>query len=477
LVGLVWMFRVVPLGYVVLGGVGVGLAALDDKNSWGTVAGTSFPRSPLVAAGELRGLPDEGGTYLGKPGLLAAGPNDERFLELGGWKDANQAHEPGVTSTSTNEYADRGDIVQKYTGALEPSRFWYYAELYDSARFARLASSVQDINFTKIFTKLNDPALLCYYLFFPAHEESVGDGACPNVEAKEIGCHAGDWQCIALLLEGDGSGEPASFTPRFFGHTGVSATPVNGELRPLAFDDDHRTVMTVEEWRAGTASASIQPEVVGDHPRFYVARGTHSLYTAPGAHEVILYSDYLAPRQCGRFDTPKPFELSHAGQEALEDTSKLFLAKMVGGGLAFPPEGLLIGYVAAIVEAIIATSDDPEAPDDPSDVFNPDQAPTAGAGLTLRPAGLELPDAGDAPTDWRTREGLSANGRMYGFLVDRTTQAWWPSDDRQSGFLGRWGQRVTSDSLPRRCGPAFPDYWKMFLYALADGDARGLLTI
>ena len=42
---------------------------------------------------------------------------------------------------------------------------------------------------------------------------------------------------------------------------------------------------------------------------------------------------------------------------------------------------------------------------------------------------------------------------------------------------GRWGQHVTSDFLPRRSGPKFPDYVKMFLMALAYGNAKGLLDL
>jgi len=74
-------------------------------------------------------------------------------------------------------------------------------------------------------------------------------------------------------------------------------------------------------------------------------------------------------------------------------------------------------------------------------------------------------------------EGLKLNGRTYDFRVDRATQGWWPSEDGEAGFRGRWGQQVTSDYLPRRSGPKFPDYARMFLMALAYGDAKGLLDL
>ena len=113
---------------------------------------------------------------------------------------------------------------------------------------------------------------------------------CPNVEAKELGCHAGDWQCIALLLEGDGT-TTATSHPRFFGITGSRPAPVlkdgaRNNIGPHAFDADGRVAMKVEPWRApSSTTTTVQPDVVGDHPRFFVARGSHSMYTVAGTTE------------------------------------------------------------------------------------------------------------------------------------------------------------------------------------------------
>jgi hypothetical protein len=57
---------------------------------------------------------------------------------------------------------------------------------------------------------------------------------------------------------------------------------------------------------------------------------------------------------------------------------------------------------------------------------------------------------------------------VYDFVVDRDKQFWWLNDDLEGGYKGRWGQRVTDDTLPRRSGPRFPNYPRMFLLALAD---------
>lgn len=448
-------------------------APFDKAGLWGGPPGTPFPRQPEVPAGQLRGLAAEGGTYLGDPALLASGPNDERFLALGGWKDKDEVHHTGVFAGKLNVYADRGEITDRYSTDLEQSRYWYHAEFIDTMRLTRLASGVTTPNLSRIVAQLNNPALLCYYLFFPAHEESVGDGACPNIEAKEVGCHAGDWQCVALLLEGDGTATPESFTPRFFGHSGLRPAPgpaAPSVFRPHAFDDDERTVMKVEAWRAGSPTAPIQPEVVGDHPRFYVARGSHSLYTTPGPHDVSPYP-YPYPSQCGRFDTPPwlpGFDSSPTPSVGV------IVAKLLAGGLL---NAFGVGLIAAWVELVGSAGGNSLGNEGAGDPPNPDLAPAAGEGRTVKPAGLAVTDEGSDVQEWRSQEALVLNGKTYGFVVDRASQVWWPSDDLQDGFRGRWGQRVIDDPAPRRCGPKFPEYWKMFLTALADGDSTGMLTL
>jgi hypothetical protein len=91
-------------------------APFENKNGWGGMPGDPFLRQPLVAPGQLAAMPDEPGTYLGTPSFLVDGERDERFLELGGWKDKTEAHEPDVTDTSTNVYADRNAIFTRYQG-------------------------------------------------------------------------------------------------------------------------------------------------------------------------------------------------------------------------------------------------------------------------------------------------------------------------------------------------------------------------
>jgi hypothetical protein len=42
-------------------------------------------------------------------------------------------------------------------------------------------------------------------------------------------------------------------------------------------------------------------------------------------------------------------------------------------------------------------------------------------------------------------------------------------------FSGMWGPRVETDPLSRRVGQRFPDFWKMFFLAMADGQANDTL--
>lgn len=438
-------------------------APFDDKNSWGT--------TPLVKASQLSTDPGSA-TYLGKPNNLVADAANERFLELGGWKDQDQNHEPDVTGGTTNVYADRKAIFDLYNGDLADHKFWYHAELFDETRLANLAGTVSAPALTNTLANFKHPALLCYYLFYPAHEQSVGKDACPNVEAKEVACHAGDWHCFALLLEGDGTTSPDKYTPKFFGISGIRPAPVTGgtTFRPYAFDAEGRITLKVEAWRSGSPTAPVQPDVVGDNPRFYIARGSHSMYTTAGEHEVAPFDDANSPTGCGKFDTPSavpPPPPSDSIDPELQ-FALIFLVKTILGGIlgAFFP-----GFVAGIIEAIAAT---PGFGSDPTPIIDPpnaDAAPPAAAGsITVRPRNLTIPDLTGTEHFWPGDQDAQA------LIVDRNNQVWWPSDDGTKGFRGRWGQRVAPDPLPHRAGVKFPEFWKMFLLALEQGFGDGSLT-
>ncbi len=182
--------------------------------------------------------------------------------------------EPTVTATSKNTYSDRNAVAALYGSdpALKASRFWYHAELFDNGRLRRLPSTdTPDLVKVLDNAELKGPALLCYYFFFPAHEEALA--SCTNVEAKEFGSFAGEWACMALLLGHDGADKPS-----FIGQTGRLLSPIPGvSLPPLTDDSDdaaRRIVMKVNKFADATS--------IGGHPTLFVANGTHSLYLQPG---------------------------------------------------------------------------------------------------------------------------------------------------------------------------------------------------
>ena len=161
---------------------------IDQKDSWGG-KGSPFPRQPLIQRGSIAALPREPGTFLGNSPNLIHVYGEERFLELGGWLDKTNAPQPGVTQASQNPYANREFVAQAYeiNQELRDSKFWYHSELYETERLERLLPKTDDserLASAGFLHSLKNPALLCYYLFFPADDEPLG-GGCINIEARE----------------------------------------------------------------------------------------------------------------------------------------------------------------------------------------------------------------------------------------------------------------------------------------------------
>ncbi len=461
-------------------------APFDTKGSWGA--------APLAKAGTLAAAQNEPGKFLGTPDFVAAGSTKERFLEVGGWKNRDEVAEAGVSAGSSNVYVDRTEILRRYSTDLADSKYWYHTELFDTARLKALAAGTKGgFDLTATLANFANPLLLCYYFFYPAHEQSIGTDQCPNIEAKEFASHAGDWQCFALLLDGQGPPSLDTYTPQFFGITGSRPAPSTDGTRPArphAFDPEGRVTIKVEPWRRGSASTPVQPDVLDDHPRFYIAHGSHSMYTTPGQHEVSPYPASSVPADCGKYDTPSAVPPASPGTPDIpaqkdsftENGWVLILVKMRAGGI-LGPIGALVGLVAGIIEGIpkvgspFGADGTPPFVPPPTDPPNPDAAPaTAEQGITVRPRGLAIDDVTDRLFDWVSDQGVqSPSGRRYDFVVDRATQVWWPSDDGTKGFRGRWGQRVATDPVPHRAGVKFPEFWKMMLTALEQGFGEGTL--
>jgi len=367
--------------------------------------------------------------------------------------------EPTVTTGSTNTYSDRAAVETQYgtDPALKASRFWYHAELIENARLRRLLSGeLPDL--VKVLDtpplKDKDPALLCYYFFFPAREEALA-APCTNIEAKEFGSCAGEWACLALLLERDAPDK--NYHPTFIGQTGRMLAPITGVSLPPQADDENdaakRIVMKVNKF----SDASL----IEGHPKLFVANGTHSIYLQTGTIAVAYPPDSF-PRSCGMVEIP-PQPVSHTSQHGgLTFYSKLFLAVQLSRLW-----GLALSIVLIILEGAKPYGGlDVVGGVDPGAAAAPDETALPGRGKFVRPRNVQPQNVVGVGTEV---------GSWQSAVVERATQVWWPGDSPASGYRGRWGPRVANDPFGRRAGMRFPAFWRIFFLSFAKGKATGTL--
>ena len=152
------------------------------------------------------------------------------------------------------------------------------------------------------------------------------------------------------------------------------------------------------------------------------------------------------------------------------------IAKLVSGAslgfLGLP--GLLGGFIWAVLESgglgfpdvIRETNFRTAGPNRP-----------AGNGKVVRPKNVIVPDGGADQHEWQSARDLHIGARAYDFIVDRKRQAWWPVEpgEETTGYNGRWGTRVATDSVGRRAGTRFPPFWKMVFLALTTGKDAGVI--
>jgi hypothetical protein len=461
----------------------------DEKDSWGG-KGQPFDRKPLIRKMMIGvDTPDAiptGGTYLGeKQGnafpFLIDNAQEEHFLELGGWKDS-----PTITSTSENRYSNRVSVQLRYREVpLRDTRFWYHAELFHFERLQELIGgpspalepTPESDLLRRVFITLapGKPALLCYYFLFPAHAEALAAPCDARAAGQEFASFAGEWACVAILLE-RGSPNDAHL-PRFIGHTGRRDI---GMRQGLDLTNNGRLGMTVKSWKVPIdVHAKTLPETVYDHPKVFVSLFTHSLYLQPGNNIVKPYPPEASPQWCGRYDSPNALEA--ANPRTARPASPLAWGKIVAGLLGGGLAGALAGTYWTVQEELppfpytrfgadVSEGDQP-APDigPPSDNFG-----TVAHSEHLTLNRVEFPRA--TFVIWAARETSSVTietetphryERHYNFIVNRSEQIWWPSDDGKSGYRGRWGPRVANDPFARRAGMRFPLFWRMFFVALA----------
>lgn len=430
-----------------------GVLALDEKEGWGGKT-QPFPRQPMIARGKISAMPGEaaaqGDTELATMQgasftFLESTADDERFLDPAGW-----ASSVDVTAASEHRGANLDALAADYAddGPLEAERFWYHCEFIGQQRLrAIMAAKPGGLDMSTMFARLENPALLCYHLFFPGHDEPL-DGCEGFGGGSEFGSFAGAWACIVVLLERD------QVQPNFQGfrpsRIGVTSRNV-GVLQDL--DGERRVGMTVHDWGLLTR--------VESHPRLFVALGTHSLYLKEGVVEATPF-------------TPGGIDVSRQNCGHVEDLDEVLR------GVTEPPGEWNDAVLALKIASSILTFGIglawtiPEIPPFGTAPPNPsspqvDRPPEPGAfGRVVRSKGLVLPNAAEEAqaVDWRADE-VTLAGRAYNFVIDRDEQVWWPPREGKRGYTGRWGPRVTHDPNTRRTGMLCPDFVTMFVSALA----------
>jgi hypothetical protein len=440
------------------------------KDNWGSASGDH--RVPLIPRGSVSVEAGEPGTFIDVTGLFVADDAlEERFLNLAGWRGGDV-----VNATSENAYADFDKIATLYKSpedggdaTLNASLGWYHAEFFNDDRLRQSLSAGAWAPTNEVLTVLNDatknPALICYYFFFPGHDEGLSGCLGEDAATFWASC-AGDWQCLAVLL--DRPNTDSDYAPIFAGFT-------NRLFRAVGFIGlEPRVGMNsnVVEW--GKLPA------VGEHPMLFVAKGTHGFYAADVDATFILSSpDDPSVQNCGVYE-------GVAGSNSNGDPYSVLVDKVIAGAAwgalgGAILGGAIVGLVAGVIEGRFSNS--PYDLETEQGVPAIDELPKGQFSRVMRPPGISSPLAPDAqgpiwprftddPNDPLT---TFINGRRCSLIVgtqadplsETSRPAWLPGFDGSSGFRGRWGNRVRRDPFSRRAGPHFPNFADMFLRALA----------
>jgi hypothetical protein len=445
----------------------------DDKANW--------QQPPLIAKGSLAALdgPKEiagGKTWIGTPGAdFGVAPerpgeqpaDEEHFLEFVGWDPVST---PPVGPGTQNRHAalQAGD----YIAPLQGSEPWYYVEYLDNADLLGYADNPNiksnGLNLFSIVAnnpKLNAPRILLYHLLYPLHNETL-EGCEDAGEGRLFGSYAGEWACIAIVID-------AADKPLFVGLTSRNT----GSPSTIA-GEEHRVGMTIHPW----SDLQTVADAAGAHPKIFVSLDTHGHYPAPGVQTLTPF-------------TPSGLDISRMScgeAEKLDDALSSEVVVTPGE----PEEGakagiiilkFLVAFGTAGIGILWGTSEDIWGKFGSEDVLaSPTPQPTdvtggPDFGVVLRPKGLALPEAPQIAkmTDWNVRSHTAPapDGRAYNFVVSRASQMWWSPRPtpragtkdlkNPNGFSGRWGPRVTNDPNSRRAGMKCPDFALLAMVALA----------
>jgi hypothetical protein len=142
--------------------------------------GKLVPAQPIIQKKQIAAFENEkkaGQTFLGETQFNTTfflAP--DCFFELAGWKES-----AGSAEMIEHRYSNLNELLRLYDpeatdeDGLVNSRFWYHAEFFDAVRLRDVMNMpvTEGLEISKVFNKLIEkhpnPALLCYYFFFPAH--------------------------------------------------------------------------------------------------------------------------------------------------------------------------------------------------------------------------------------------------------------------------------------------------------------------
>jgi hypothetical protein len=242
-----------------------------------------------------------------------------------------------------------------------------------------------------------------------------------------------------------------------------------------SLDRERRINMHVSIWELADTVTTASDSLPHEHPRIFVARGTHSLYLKPGVHPITPFTpDDLSWMSCGAGEG-----LAHASLEpALEAvTPPVIIMKVTAGmrlgALAGGIAGVLPGAVAGVLWALDELAEEPAGAAPSASQQQIDAAPPHNDySMVIKPANVTLSEP-VTPKEWPSQNTIVEGGRVYTLIVDRvdpdpnSRHVWLPGEGDNPGYEGRWGPRVTKDPRGRRAGMRFPDFVEMFLVAIA----------
>jgi hypothetical protein len=480
----------------------------------GGLAPPSFPRTPLLAPGQLTVDPGAAGGdvhYLGEAAdggfpFTQSDAEHGLFLDFRGWWEDGDlpdfANEPGqVLETTQNRSTfikrlkatwepwrpeDPAEPMPPEVAMIEPFRRRLSADVHD---WVTLSWAVNDSNLISMLGKIAGKGgtqnlwFIFYHFFYPAHEEGLRwcefvallnnlnkelpdevpstkfeePGVENEIGSELVGLHradyAGDWSTVCVVVQASPDALPSP--------SGNQVLPENdSDLPPpryVGLGQRVRSQVSAEGRYTFDQLMKITEDfgrVGSRHVKVFVGRGTHNNFAAPGQHPSPR-GDSVLDSACDVNGTDEDSDAPVDDRNRKRRLIMVGLLKVLLGillGLPVLPE---VGAIGLGLEGM--RSHDPHSPfgpDEPSEDTPPseDQAMIIAPTEVLDGLGLSEKSA------WQIEDGTD--------LVDG--QIWWPPPvGPANGYRGAWGVTCAEDPFDARSGMPFPDTRPRLIESLA----------